>query len=105
MVGKTEHIQIFNYLTVLLDEAGSLRGGGGGAAADEICRSQLTSDHGLKSVGAKLKTEFQPAFKSCLSSGETRASTHSPAACDLSGLKACPASLAGKEALKPGIRG
>lgn len=55
-------------------------------AADEICRSKLTSDYGFKSVGAKLKAEFQPIFKSCLSSGETSAAAHSPSACDLSGL-------------------
>lgn len=49
-------------------------------AADEICRSKLASDYGLKPVGAKLKAELQPTFKSCLSSGETRATAHSPAA-------------------------
>lgn len=66
--------------------AGNTHSAGVNAAADEICRSQRTSDHGFRSVGAKLKAEFQRVFKGCLSSGESRAAGRSPAAWALSGL-------------------
>lgn len=90
---KLKDIQSFHCLTVLWDQAGNGHGDGISPAAGGLCRSKLTADYGFKSVGAKLKAEFQPVFESCLSSGETGAAAHSPAACDLPGAVSSPGTI------------